>query len=69
MSNVDRLVDAGILNPHVGLNQDQTQAIESLTMQEVEALISSQNKLYPEIRDQDELIKYPGIPRPPQQQS
>ncbi len=66
MSNVDRLVDAGILKvPLIGLTPEQTAAIESLTQQEVEGLISSQAKLYPEIEDEDKIILYPGIPRPP----
>jgi hypothetical protein len=61
-TNVTRLRTAGILDPTKELTQDQIDAIESLTGQEVSALISSQAKLYPEITDEDELIAYPGIP-------
>ena len=62
ISNVDRLIEAGILDPQKQRTQDQTEAIESLTEQEVDALISSRDKLQPDITEEDDLIHFPGIP-------
>ena len=60
ITNKDRLIDAGILDPHKTLTQEQEEAIDSLTTGEVDALISVQEKL----SDFDPAAGIIGIPRP-----
>ena len=60
MSNVQRLIDAEILDPSKTRTQAQTDAIESLTDEEVDHLISTKAKLAPYISVSDHII---GIPR------
>ena len=45
MSNRKRLEEAGMLEPGYKLTRAQSDALESLTTQEVEILISARNKL------------------------
>ena len=54
MSNYDRLVQAGIINPDAGTNPtgEQMKAIESLSTVEVDHLISAKTKLGDEFMEQ-----------------
>jgi hypothetical protein len=54
MSNFDRLVQAGIINPAAGTNptDDHMKAIESLSSAEVDHLISAKSKLGDDFMDQ-----------------
>ena len=61
MSNKSRLIDAGIVDPQKTLSQEQDDAIESLTEEEVDSLISSRDKLATSISDADEIFDWPGI--------
>jgi hypothetical protein len=61
MSNKSRLIDAGIVNPEKTLSEEQDEAIESLSEEEVDSLISSREKLAPSISDTDEIFVWPGI--------
>lgn len=40
-----RLVEGGLLHPQARLTKDQSAALESLTPEEIEAVISAKNKL------------------------
>jgi hypothetical protein len=63
MANIDRLIDAGMIDPSKARTQEQDDAIESLTEDEVDHLISARNKLSPWISDSDDIIHLPGIPQ------
>ena len=45
MTNLDRLEQAGLVEPNYQFDQDEKDAIESLSSAEVDALISSKEKL------------------------
>ena len=59
-TNVEILTEAGIIDPEKELNQDQIDAINSLSTAEVNGLISSRGKLSPYISDEDEIFVWPG---------
>ena len=58
MTNREKLENANIVNPNVSWNQEQTDAIESLTEEEVDTLISVKDKL-------DEIFPLTGEPVAP----
>jgi len=45
MSNCERLSDAGVLHPEHGFEKKELEAIEELTSQEVDTLISLKEKM------------------------
>jgi ABC-type amino acid transport substrate-binding protein len=52
VTNRGRLEQEGLIDPDTVLSTEQDQAIESLTSEEVDALISTKAKLGPAFRDQ-----------------
>lgn len=69
MSNLDRLKNAGILDPAISLTVEQIDAIESLSEAEVDQLISVNEKLAEDISTDDAVLEMPGRNRPPNQSS
>ena len=61
MSNRDRLEDAGIIDRNRHLTNDQYEAIESLSEDEVDQLIAVNDSLKAETEDTDPMIILPGI--------
>jgi hypothetical protein len=63
MSNRGRLIDAGIIDPERTLTDDQREAIESLSEDEVDQLIAVNDHLAEEIpteEDEPPVLEMPG---------
>jgi hypothetical protein len=52
MTNRERLEQAGLIDPNADLSPEQDNAIDSLTSEEVDALISTKSKLGPVFQGQ-----------------
>ena len=61
MSNRSRLEDAGIIDRNKNLTGEQYEAIDSLSVQEVDQLIAVNNTLKAETSDTDPIMIIPGI--------
>jgi hypothetical protein len=57
---VDKLKEAGLIPAEKQLNPEQTDAIDSLTSQQVDQLISLNNQLEDAVTSDDPVIVMPG---------
>lgn len=61
MTNRETLEQAGLIEPNADLTQEQWDAIDSLTDEEVDALISTRSKLGPVFQGQRADIIHFGV--------
>lgn len=61
MTNRETLEQAGLLEPNADLTQEQWDAVDSLTDEEVDALISTRSKLGPAFHGQRADVIHFGV--------